>query len=168
MSLESLTGQEEERRGITADELEMAGLAAKVNAGANWFFWIAGMSLVNSLVAAFEGQWSFIIGLGITQVFDAFALVIGENSGSPGLAKTIAFCLDVAVAFVFVLFGLFARKRMTSAFIIGMVIYAADGLIFLLAGDWLSIGFHVFALYFIFSGFNSLRELKARANTLTI
>jgi len=166
MSLDSITEPEGERRGITAEELEIAALAAKANSGANWFFWIAGMSVVNSLVAAFEGQWSFIIGLGITQVFDAFALVFGESAGSPGMAKTIALCLDVAVAFVFVLFGLFARKRMTWAFIVGMVIYAADGLIFLLVGDWLSIGFHVFALYFIFAGFNALRELNARTGSL--
>lgn len=160
MSIDSITGTES--RSVTAEELELAGLAAKMNSGANWFFWIAGMSLVNSLVAAFDGQWSFIIGLGITQVFDGFGHAIGEGSGAPGLAKTIAFCLDVAVAFVFVMFGLFARKRATWAFIVGMVIYAADGLIFLLVGDLLSIGFHILALYFIFSGFSALRALNSR------
>jgi hypothetical protein len=110
MSFESIT--EPEERGVTETEMEVHTLLAKMNSGANWFFWIAGMSVVNSLVLLFEGEWSFIVGLGLTQLFDGVALAVVENSdGSMAAAKIVALCLDVAVAFVFVLFGVFARKQ---------------------------------------------------------
>ena len=58
-----------------------------------------------------------------------------------------------------VLFGWLARKRMGWAFILGMLLYFVDGLIFLLVQDWLSIGFHAFALFCIFGGYASLKKL---------
>jgi hypothetical protein len=49
-----------------------------------------------------------------------------------------------------------------------MACYVADALIFLLVQDWLSIGFHLFALFFIFGGYTSLKKLKdLEAATLT-
>jgi hypothetical protein len=59
------------------------------------------------------------------------------------------------------MFGVFANKLHTWAFLVGMILYALDGLIFLLVGDWLSVGFHVFALFCIFGGFSATRRLKA-------
>ena len=41
-----------------------------------------------------------------------------------------------------------------------MVLYALDGLLFLLVQDWLSLGFHVFALYAMFKGYTALCRLK--------
>lgn len=42
-----------------------------------------------------------------------------------------------------------------------MVLYLLDGLLFLLVQDWLSLGFHGFALYSMFHGYTALRRLKA-------
>jgi len=36
-----------------------------------------------------------------------------------------------------------------------------DGLLFLLFGDWLSVGFHGVALYFIFGGLLARNQLSA-------
>jgi hypothetical protein len=159
MSFGSIT--EPEKADDPGADLEVYKLVTKMHSGANWFFWIAGMSMVNSLILLFEGGWSFIVGLGITQLFDGVALAFSEDSeGSMAIARIIAICLDVGVAFVFVLFGVFARKQLAWAFIAGMVFYVADALIFLLVQDWLSIGFHAFALFFIFGGYTALKRLS--------
>jgi len=60
-----------------------------------------------------------------------------------------------------VIFGYNANKFNKSAFIAGMIIYGLDTLIFFLVDDYLSIGFHVFALVMIFKGYKSLKELKS-------
>src|SRR4051794_33834386 len=41
-------------------------LEKQIKSGADWFFWIAGLSLVNSFVALSGKGWGFILGLGIT------------------------------------------------------------------------------------------------------
>ncbi len=132
-------------------------LQNQFRSGANWFIWIAALSLVNSISALAGSTWGFIIGLGLTQVIDAVARA--AEAGVVG--KTVAFGFDLAVATVFVLFGLFARKRSKAAFVSGMVIYALDGLIFLGVRDFLSFGFHVFALYCIYVGLKACKRLLA-------
>jgi hypothetical protein len=75
------------------------------------------------------------------------------------IVRIVGLALDVMIALVFVLFGWLARKRMGWAFILGMLLYFVDGLIFLLVQDWLSIGFHAFALFCIFGGYASMKRL---------
>ena len=132
-----------------------AATVAQLKSGASWFYWVAALSLVNSIVAFTGSDWRFIIGLGITQIFDA----IGHEIASGG--KVVALALDLIVAGVFVLFGVFANKGHLWAFIVGMVLFALDGLIFLLAQDWIGVGFHVFVLYCLFRGVQACRQLKA-------
>ena len=133
---------------------ERLKLERSFKSGANWFFWIAGLSIINSVIIIAGGQWNFIVGLGITQVIDAIA----HEIGSAGIG--VALVLDILVAGVFVLFGIFARKKYLWAFIIGMILYTLDGLLFLLAGDWLGIAFHILVLFFIFGGISALKKLN--------
>jgi len=72
----------------------------------------------------------------------------------------IAFAFTLFVAAIFAGFGYFARHRHTWAFLLGMTLYTFDGLIYLLVQDWFSLGFHVFALFCLFAGFNAARELN--------
>jgi hypothetical protein len=146
--------------GVPANPIDT--YANSVRSGANWFYWIAGLSAVNSIVSAFQGDWGFVVGLGATQIIDGLAAAIIEESDG-GTGTTIvagALILDIIVASIFVLFGILANKRMGWAFIVGMVIYLFDGLLFLLVQDWLSLGFHAFALFCIYSGFAALKNLE--------
>lgn len=136
-------------------------LEKSLKVGANWFYWIAGLSLVNSVIQLLGSDRSFIVGLGITQVFDALASGAAEEAGSAGsVVRGVALWLDVVVAGMFVLFGWQANKRRVWAFVIGMALYALDGLLFILAQDWLSLGFHAFALVGIWAGYSSLKKLR--------
>ena len=129
-------------------------LALRLKSGASWFYWIAGLSLINSIVALTGSNWRFIVGLGVTQVFDAF------SQSMSGGGKVVALILSLLVAGIFVVFGIFANKRQHWAFIAGMILFGLDGMISLLIQDWLGLGFHAFALYCIFRGFAASREIN--------
>ena len=128
---------------------------AQFKSGASWFYWIAGLSLINSIAATAGVGWRFIFGLGVTQVLDALGTEIG------GAAKFVMFGLDVVVAGFFIFFGVFAHKRHLWAFITGMVIFAIDTLLMLLFQDWISLAVHGFVLFCLFRGMQACRALKA-------
>ena len=56
------------------------------------------------------------------------------------------------VAAVLLLFWNFARKGERWAFIVGMAVYAVDGLILLTFKDFLGVAFHGYALYRMYRG----------------
>jgi hypothetical protein len=150
----SVTGADE-RHYLSVEKME---LEKRMLSGANWFYWIAGLSLINSVIMLFNGRWSFLAGLGITQIIDAIANQISAAGGSG--ANIIALMMDIIVAGFFVFFGFMARKRQAWAFITGMVLYFLDALIFLLVQGWLSIAFHILALYYIYQGLRALNQLR--------
>ena len=128
---------------------------AQLKSGASWFYWIAGLSLINSVAAFLGSDWRFILGLGVTQIID----VVGNEIGGAG--KVVTLGLDVAAAGVLILFGVFGSKRHLWAFIVGMVLFTLDGLVFLIAQDWIGIAFHIFVLYCLFRGMQACRSLNA-------
>ena len=131
-------------------------LEAQRRRGAFWFYWIAGLSLVNS-VLAFAGQdWRFIIGLGMSQIVDALATRAGRG-------WTAALLFDALLIGGFVLLGTLAVRGHAWAFLVGVSLYGLDGLISLLVHDWLGLGFHVFVVIMILKGFQAARHLAARA-----
>lgn len=136
--------------------------------GASWFFWIAGLSLVNSIILMVGGQWNFLIGLGITQVIDGIASAVATEAGieAANIIKILAFVADMVVAGVFVTFGVLSMKRNKLSFIIGMILYALDGLIFLIVMDFLSIGFHLFALFGLYTGLQAYNKLMKMEHSL--
>lgn len=149
----------EEEKQAKAIQMQMQ-LEQQLKGGASWFYWIAGLSLINTVLLLTGSDWSFVVGLGITQIISGIGSIIAEKVGFAGTA--LAFVLSFIVAGTFVLFGVFANKRHLWAFIAGMVLYALDGMLFLLIPDWLSIGFHVFVLFCIFTG------LKARGRLIEL
>lgn len=134
--------------GAVAQPATVAQSAAlnRVRVSANWFYWIAGLSLVNSAVVIFGGKFHFVIGLGITGVVD----VLAKQAGSAGAVLDLV--INGMVAGGLVLLGNFANKAQKWAFLVGMALYAADGLLLLMAGDILSVGFHAYVLYRIYLG----------------
>ena len=128
--------------------------------GANWFYWIAGLSLVNTAMAHGGGDRHFIIGLSVTAIVDAIAQTIGkENPQVALLAMGLAIGFSLCVAIVVILFGWLSRKRLLWVFAIGMGLYLLDGLAYLGLGDYLSAGFHAFALFSMSRGFSAYRQM---------
>jgi hypothetical protein len=138
-------------------------LESQLKNSAGWFFAIAGLSLVNSILLMTGARWHFFFGLGITDVVEEVA----RNLGSAG--QVAALVVNVFIATILVLFGVFARKGQKWAFIVGMVAYAIDGLLFLLARDFLGLIVHGYALYAIYRGIKAIDPLQkiARATLAT-
>jgi hypothetical protein len=122
--------------------------------GANWFYWIAGLTLVNTLLIVSGSETSFVLGLMFTLVVDALAKGIG------GLGVGIGVVIDAFAIGFFILLGIFANKHHKWAFIVGMIVYAIDGVLALIGQSWLGVGIHVFALWSILIGFKKIQQLR--------
>lgn len=133
---------------------EVAELEKRLRSGGSWFYWIAGLSLINSIAAFSGSEYGFIVGLSITQIIDHLLPSAGEN------ARVIALVLDVIAAGVFVLFGVFACKRHVWAFIVGMILYAGDTLLTLILGSWLGVAFHAWVLFSLFIGVKAAMQVN--------
>lgn len=128
--------------------------------GASWFYWVAALSFVNAVVAVFNGEWGFIFGLGITQVVDAFAFAVAEES--PDLAtasRFVGFGVNLMILAVVALMGWMAHRRMAWVFVVGLVFYAFDALLFLVVGDFLGLAFHGWVFVAVTSGLLACRKL---------
>jgi len=136
--------------------LEMAKFQVKagIKSSANWFYWIAGLSLVNTGAAMAGSTWRFLIGLGITQVVDAIADRLGQTG------HVAAFIVDLFIAGIFVLLGWLAGKNKRWAFVVGMVLFSLDALIFLIGPDIIGIVFHVYCLFWLFKGYQLVGKLR--------
>jgi hypothetical protein len=133
-----------------------AGQLRLIRSGANWFIWIAGLSLVNSALFAIGSNWAFFLGLGATQFVDAFGKEI--ITGTTG--QVMALVVDVLIAGIFVGIALIARNGTQWAFIAGMVLVLLDALLLAWVTDWAAVAFHGLALYFMFRGFQASRRLR--------
>src|ERR1043165_9135746 len=110
---------EPEQEKIGVDNFELINQA---KSGANWFYWIAGLSVVNSLIFLFGGNLSFFAGLGITQLVDQIVFQRSPGEGL-GIIKIIGLFFNFIAAGIFLLCRLWANKLQSWAFIVGMVLY---------------------------------------------
>src|SRR5436190_4639627 len=135
--------------------------------GANWFYWIAGLSLVNSVIMLVGGQLVFVVGLAVTGIADQIAVVVAQKTPEAALvAKGAAFLWAVVVALMVAGIGKLAGRRYMWVYAIGMGLYLLDGLLFLALAAWMSAAFHAYALFMLTRGFRAFRQLQALENTL--
>jgi hypothetical protein len=145
----------------TSTNEELKSLVAgtpKVASAARWFWWIAGLSAVNTLLLNFGSNTSFVIGLGFTLIADAFFQAF----------KPAAFVIDIVAIGFFYAMGHFSLRGHRWAFIVGAVVYALDALIYVYFQDFMPVAFHAWALFCIISGFIALNTAinQAKLNTL--
>jgi len=114
---------------------------------ASWFLWVAGLSIVNSILSLTGASIRFIFGMGATQVVDAIA----HQAGSAGFVLDLI--INGIIAGIFVLFWNFARKGQRWAWIVGMALYLVDGLILIPFQDYLGVAFHAYVLFRLYQGF---------------
>ena len=146
------------------DNIQHAELAQRYKSGANWFYWIAGLTIITSLIAFFGGGIRFLISLGLTQFIDALAAGLATQLGSA--VQVVGLVLDLIVTGVFVLFGYLANKKMLWAYIAGMVVFLFDGLLSLAFADWIGVIAHAVVLFWMFRGFQAGRELVSLEKTM--
>jgi hypothetical protein len=132
-------------------------LVKKMKNGAGWFYWIAGLSMINGVIALFSGKaGGFLFSLWSVFYCAGIGIGIGGTIGT-----VIGFVLVAFLCGLFVLSGIFANKGHTWAFFLGLSLYILDSLILLVPPqNWLSLAFHAFACYSIFVGLKANLELK--------
>lgn len=124
-----------------------------VQSAARWFWWIAGLSLVNAVLFYSGSEVNFVVGLGMTTLASMlFADNLPVALGLAGL--TIGF---------YVLMGWQAQRPRLWAFYLGVLVYALDALIYMKIEDWMSVGFHGLAIFFIAKGIVRAHELGRAA-----
>lgn len=123
---------------LPADSAQLAAIQRKLQldsrfrSGIGWFYWIAALSLVNTIVYLLGAKFSFVVGVGI----------------------------DLLIAGMFALIGYFGRKRIRWPVITGMGLYGLDAILMLLLQDFLGAAFHAWALYGIWTGLGAMRKLE--------
>lgn len=125
-----------------------------VISAARWFWWIAGLSLVNTVLVQTGNNLNFVVGLGITAA--ASVLFAGD--------KVIGVIADVIAIGFFVLMGWQAQRGRLWAFYVGIGVYTLDALIYVAFQDWMPAVFHALIIYFIAKGAMILRASKHAAD----
>jgi hypothetical protein len=132
--------------------------------GANWFFWIAALSLVNTALTHFGAEIHFVIGLGATLIVDAVSTeIVKQNPETHVVATSIAVGFSLFCSAIACMFGWLSRKRYLIVFGIGAFIYLLDALPLVFLGDWMSVAFHAFALFQMVAGINAYRQYNQLA-----
>ena len=151
----------------TADASQIAilrkklALTNKIRSGISWFYWIAALSVLNTIIYLFGSSLTFVVGLGMTQFVDGFTSALATQIGQGGFVfRLVGIGLDLSIAGAFAAIGYFGIKRVRWPIIAGMVLYFLDALLLLFAGDYLGILFHAWALFSIGTGLNAINRLK--------
>ncbi|HEX3800874.1 MAG TPA: DUF4339 domain-containing protein [Verrucomicrobiae bacterium] len=123
--------------------------------GAQWFYWIAALSIINIVLGLAHAGIQLIFGeLGLAS--KALELVAGSSGNlNEGVAAYII------VSAFFAVFGVFARKGQVWAFIVGALLYVVDGIVVILEPDWIALALHAYVLFRIFMGLKAAMQLKA-------
>jgi hypothetical protein len=150
---------------VQANQIDIEGyhLKRRLKNSASWFYWIAGLSMINWIASNLKIGFVMVIGLGATQLIDGIAQELITDLGSSYivLLTVVSFAATLAISGMYALFGYFGNKRANWAFIIGIIFYVLDVLIFIWAKDWLPLIFHAWALISLLSGPGIIKRLKA-------
>ncbi len=121
------------------------------------------MSSIDELRFALTGgNLVFLAGLAVSQIADGFA----ANMGFAG--PYFALGIDLIIAVFLCIFGYLSTHGSLTALIVGMVLYALDGAIFLYFSEWAPAAFHAFALFQMWGGWVAAKQLaKLRAESAT-
>ncbi len=129
--------------------------------GSGWFFWIAGLSLVNIIMAIINGSWGFVFGLGTAEIIYYISRELSYELGN--LVLTAGIALSLLIIGVFAILGLWSRKGKGWCFVLGFILYSLDTLLLAFLGDYMGALFHLYPLYCIFKGLQANKGLLIMA-----
>jgi hypothetical protein len=145
------------RQTPDAATVTRVALVQRVETGGRWFYWIAGLSLINFALYAIGSDVGFALGTAIDWFVDG---LLQE------LAPSFTWLAHVGTIALFAFLGLRATAGVKWAFVVGGVLYAIDALVFLFIADWLALAIHAFALFGIVGALRALRKLGSDSLSL--
>jgi hypothetical protein len=129
---------------------------------ASWFYWIGGLSLVNTVLLVLGSDYSFASGLGLATYLAVVVYIVAGES-----MLWLSIFLSVPLVAGLFLLGRKARSGATWPFAFGAVAYALDLLLVLTLTDWIGVAIHVFALVGFVSGLRASRALRRAGSAAT-
>lgn len=129
-----------------------------IDNGAHWFYWIAALSVINSLVVYYFGTQNSAFAFGVTQWIDGTTGPLTAEGWHPPL-RTTGLMIDLAIAAGFATLGYLARRN-DLVFVVGLFLYAVDALLSLGLKDFFGFAFHFVGLFYIFRGLLASRHLR--------
>ncbi|MCA1607841.1 MAG: hypothetical protein LC730_00050 [Acidobacteria bacterium] len=138
--------------------------SSNIFSGANWFYWVAILSAINTLIIFFFNIPNLFFALGTTQWLDGTTGTMNREGWYPPLQIT-GLLLDLLIAAVFAGFGYLAKKGSDVAFVIGIFFYIVDGLLAIGLRDFFGSFFHLIPLFFMFKGLLASRHLRENATS---
>ena|SRR5687768_9153254 len=125
--------------------------------GADWFFWLAILSVINSLIVYFYHTPNTPIALGLTQWLD------GTAGGLNPTMTTTSLLINILIAGVLAAFGVLARRGSDIAFVVGIFFYVIDAFLMIGMKDFFGFGVHLLGLFFLVKGLLASRHLREDA-----
>ena len=125
--------------------------------GADWFFWIAILSLINSLIVFYYQTPNTPLALGVTRWLD------GTTTGFNASMATGGLITNILVAVVLAVFGLLSRRGNDIAFVVGIFLYVIDSMLVIGLRDFFGFGVHLIALFFLVKGLLASRHVRENA-----
>jgi hypothetical protein len=125
--------------------------------GADWFFWIAILSLINSLIVFYYQTTNTPLALGITRWLD------GTSSGFNASMTMSGLVTNILAALVLAIFGLMARRGSDLAFVVGIFLYVIDSFLVIGLRDLFGFSIHLVALFFLVKGLLASRHIRENA-----
>ena len=141
-------------------EAEVRELFHRGKNGAAWFYWIAALSVINTIMVLSNGGRTFALGLVVTMIADSVAAAIALKPGGNLAVLAVVGAFDVVVLALVIFCGWLSQRRNLPAYGIGMGLYLIDGLLCLLLGSIVGIAIHAYALWSMWSGFAAYRRLN--------
>lgn len=131
----------------------MVELEKKYRNGANWFYWIAGLSALSGILILIGSSFISAITLGSIELI----VVLGKDF--PALAA-VAGIAGVVIIGIFALMGYLSNKGFGWAYIIGIILFFLDTLLLLWFQDFFGLAFHGLVLYYLITGVAAFYKLK--------
>jgi len=128
-----------------------ASLEQNARNGSTYFFWIAFFSVFNKVMDLLSTKRSFVFGLGAPQYVERVL-------ATPN--PTLIWSITIALAFIFLVFGIFARRESIPVYILGIIFYVADMVLSLLSGDIVGALVHVVFTVLLVMGLIATMKLK--------
>ncbi len=149
------------------DSIVVTDSLRKFRASANWFYWIGGLTLGNTLLHLLTGRFLLsLIGITSPQYFGYFLRDLGVNYTLR--FQAIQAFLIAVFGLLYVIFGYFSRRDVLWAYWIGFILYIQD--LFFLTTFFRSpaILMHMVVLWFLFQGIQAGHRWKKERETLAV
>lgn len=146
-------------------EQSMTGTSDRktIDSGTHWFYWIAALSAVNSLIVFYVGTQNSAFAFGVTQWLDGTRGPLTAEGWHPPL-HVPGLIINLAIAAGFAALGYFARRN-DMLFLFGLFLYSVDALLSLGLKEFFGFAFHFVGLFYMFRGLLASRHLRENATT---